>query len=87
MVLAITRDHVIADPVAFDGRRLVPFRWISNVSRLDHHEAPQFIVYPSHNRFGITPAMVEASFGVPQKIYLVGDFVVAQLTAPGPAHP
>ncbi len=87
MITAITRGRVLADPVAFDGRRLVPFRWISNVSRVDRNQAPQFMIYQSHNLFGITPARVKASFGAARKIYLVGDFVVVQLAAPGAPHP
>ena len=87
MVQAITRSRVVADPVMFDGETLVPLRWISDVSRFDRHKPPQFIAYMVNNRFGITQASVQRTFGTPRKVYRIGNFVVAQLTAPDAPEP
>ena len=87
MVQAITRGRVLADPLMSDGRRIVPLRWISDVSRFDRHRPPQFVVYRLQNKFGITPALVQASFGTKLQAYRLGDYVIVQLAAPGVPPP
>ncbi len=79
MILALSRNAVITDPVAVQQNRLVAYGWLCDVSRLDQGWPPQFVVIQPGNLFGVTLDAVKAKFGQPLHVFQIGGYIVAQL--------
>jgi hypothetical protein len=69
-VSAMSGHHVVVDPLIFNGK-LVPFLWLIDCSNFMAHRRPQFAVYVPGNLFGISPLVIEQTYGRPSQTFNV----------------
>lgn len=83
MIINLSRGQIKASPTIVSDSKLTLMRWNSDTSLWDQTHSPEFfVISPDSPAYGITTDTVRATYGAPEKIYHVGNYLVEQFITP-----